>query len=128
MQSWNGLELVIERLGNQRIKEGKKQANCILVQTMLPEVIESHKIVSERFRTRASGIYETNYYYSENDRDKGWSAADKNNPDSPHHQIPISYSVKLATFRDIKDIEKDLVQSSEYIELFHRIAGRFGEK
>ena len=48
-QSWEGLRLVVERLGGRRVDAGKPQAECLIVQAMTPENSETGRLAGFGF-------------------------------------------------------------------------------
>ena len=61
--SWRGLELMLERLGGTRIREGKAQAECLLVASMVPRSDESlFTQLVQRFTDRARDAFSAHYY------------------------------------------------------------------
>ncbi len=127
-QSWEGLRVIIERLGARRVAQGLSQGDCILVQAMLPADPETAKSARETFETRARDEFSdtTHGYYAE-ESDEHWDLSDLDTEDAPHVPVPISYELKLAHFRDVADVADLLVESPEYRRLAERIAARFEE-
>src|SRR5271165_4414735 len=127
-QSWQGLRLVIERLGAQRVGKGLPQAECLVVQTMTPANPETAESAKSTFRTEAEGIFEEAYYAedpSDEDDDKFWYVRDMESEDAPHQPSVLSYSEKLAFIRSVKHVVETLAEETEYVRLARRIASRF---
>ena len=54
---------MLERLGGSRIREGKPQAECLLVASMVPRSDESlFKQLVQRFTDRARDAFSAHYY------------------------------------------------------------------
>lgn len=123
-QSWQGLELVIDRLGGDRVRAGKPQAELILVQAMVPAG-EPGKWAIEAFAGASETVFENLYYAdSEDDSDQFWTVDDKQTQDAPHVALPIDYDSRLASFTDIADVA-DTLTAGPYAEIGERIANRF---
>lgn len=125
-QSWQGLEVVIERLGKKRINENKIHEKIILVQTMVPQNKQTEKLIEERFKLRAWEVLKNKYYYPEEEKKKGWSVADKQNQNAPHQTISIRYFEMFSTFQNIAEVEDDLLKL-DHRSLFNRIEHLFGD-
>ena len=128
-QSWQGLRLVLERLGAERVKTGQPQAECLLVEAMVPEDLMTAKTVREQFNSRAEDEFE-NHYYAEDPSEEGddamWFVRDAAAKDAPHRSVPISYRPALAHFGQLDDVVPHLF-SEEYQLLDQRIRERFLE-
>jgi len=129
-QSWQGLRLVLGRLGRDRVHRGKAQADSLLVHAMVPESVEVSEKTRQTFTDRAREEF-SQLYYAEDPDDKSaqddyWSVGDAESRDAPHVPIPLSYSSRLADFRAIDSVADHLAQSPEYRHLASRIGDRFG--
>jgi len=129
-QSWAGLRLVLERLGGDRLRQDLPQADCLMVQAMVPEnSLLAEKTVRE-FTDRARDEFLDVYYAedseSETSGDVFWSVGDADSSDAPHVPVPLPYSPKLADFGSIEDVADDLAESPDYRRLAARIDARFG--
>lgn len=130
-QSWQGLRLVIERLGAQRVERDLPQAECLVVQTMTPENPETAESAKSTFRTEAENIFKEAYYAedpSDEDDDKFWYVRDMGSADAPHQPSILYYSQRLAFIRSIEDIADTLAEDPAYSKLARRIASRFGKE
>lgn len=130
-QSWQGLRLVIERLGAQRVERGLPQAECLVVQTMTPENRETAESATSAFRSEAENLFEEAYYAedpSDEDDDKFWYIRDMESEDAPHQPSVLYYTQRLAFIRSIRDVADTLAEDPEYCKLAHRIASRFGKE
>lgn len=127
-QSWQGLSTVVDRLGRQRILDGRSQAEVVLVQAMVPRSTEAARRAEEAFATRAQGVF-TDLYYAEapdDPTDEGfWDVRDLESEDAPHAPVTLAYDEKLADIRDIADVADPLCETKEYVTLAARIATRF---
>ena len=129
-QSWQGLRLVVSRLGAERVWRNQMQAECLLVQSMVPENIEVAQMVKKRFLDRARDEFESSYY-AEDPADEGedlyWYARDADSQDAPHQPVALSYKQGLASFRTIDDAVP-IVTSDEYKSFADRICAHFLEE
>ena len=123
-QSWQGLNLVIDRLGGDRVRAGKPQAELILVQAMVPAG-EPGKWAVETFSGAAETAFEDQYYAdADADQDRFWTVDDKESRDAPHVAVAIDYDPRLASFSDILDIA-DTLTTGCFAEIGERIVNRF---
>lgn len=130
-QSWDGLRLVIERLGAERVRRGQPQADCLIVQTMTPENAQIAEFAEAAFREAAEQIFEASYYAEDpedDDDDKYWYVRDMESEDSPHQPSILYYSQRLAFLRSIGDVAVTLTEDPNYSKLARRIASRFGRE
>jgi len=127
-QSWQGLRVIVERLGVRRITEGLPQGDCLLVQAMVPPDTETARKAHEVFEQRARDEFSnTEYGYYAEASDDDWDLADMDTPDAPHLPIPITYDLRLAHFKDVADVADLLAESRDYRQLTDRIIARFEE-
>lgn len=129
-QSWQGLNIVLDRLGKERVLAGRPQAEVILVQAMVPPG-EAGKLAREVFLARAEQEF-TDRYYAEagaDDEDTAllWSTRDMDSLDAPHVAVPVDYEAKLAGFGDITEVAEPLCAGS-YALIAERITGRFARE
>ncbi len=123
-QSWQGLGLVLDRLGGDRVRAGEPQADLVLVQAMVPAG-EPGKWATENFAGTAETAFEDRYYAdTEDDPDKFWIVDDKQSRDAPHVALPIDYDARLASFSDVADVA-DALTAGAYAQIGERIANRF---
>ena len=130
-QSWEGLRLVVERLGGRRVDAGKPQAECLIVQAMTPENSETGRLAGLAFREQAENIFRETYYAEDpkdEDDDRFWYVRDIESADAPHQPIVLKYSQDLAFFSSITNVVDTLVEGREYRILARRIASRFGRE
>ena len=127
-QSWNGLRLVIHRLGATRVSADRPQAECVLVQSMVPRETNVASTAIAAFAERARDEF-TEHYYAEDPTDptdeRFWYVRDAESEDAPHVSTPLSYDSRLAHFRLIDEIANDLATTPEYVALGRRISERF---
>ena len=127
-QSWQGLRLVIERLGAQRIKRGQSQADCLIVQTMVPEDSGTAQSAQSTFLAEAENIFQE-VYYAADPSNEDWDISDMESADAPHQPSVLSYSQKLAFIRSVADVADTLAgENAEYSRLARRIASRFAKE
>ncbi len=127
-QSWAGLALVLRRLGAERIRRSRPQAECLVVQAMVPDDPNNGKLAREHFAQRAEQEFENNYYAedpSDPDEDLFWYVRDMETGDAPHVPVLISYKPRFAFLKSIDDA-LPVFEDAEYRALESRIAARFG--
>lgn len=127
-QSWQGLRLVIERLGAQRVKQDQPQAECLLVQAMVPANPETGTLTESAFAASARDEFAEAYYAEDPDdpeEDRFWYVRDGESEDAPHVPIPIHYSEALAFVKSIDHIADELANNPDYQRLAARIVSRF---
>ena len=130
-QSWDGLRLVIERLGAQRVRSSLSQAECLVVQAMTPDNAETAELAKSTLRAEAENIFKESYYAedpSNEDDDKFWYIRDMESEDAPHQPSVLYYMQRLALFRSVADVADTLAENPEYSRLAERIASRFGKE
>lgn len=126
-QSWQGLNLVLDRLGKQRVLVECAQAEVLLVQAMVPSG-EPGKAAKQAFSARAEEEFDNRFYAAEegdteND-DRFWTLGDKGSQDAPHAPMPVDYDSKLASFGDITEVA-DALCAGPYPPIVERIVSRF---
>ncbi len=122
--SWRGLELILERLGGDRIREGKAQAECLLAASMVPRSDESlFQTLVSRFTERARDAFSAHYYAEPGEApDELWTLSDLESDDAPHVPVVLPYEERLATFRDLSDVaEGVLLREGPYRDLAGRL-------
>ena len=126
-QSWEGLRLLLDRLGAERIRRSAPQSECVIVQAMVPEDAASGQLAREHFAARAEEEFERAYYAedpTDQEEDAYWYMRDMDTGDAPHVPVAISYEPKLAFLRSIEDALPVFLES-EYGALETRISDRF---
>jgi hypothetical protein len=128
-QTWNGLRLVLQRLGADRLKQGEIQADCVLAQAMVPRNPEVSQLARESFEEQALEVFSDVYYAEdaggEGVHDRRWTMSDLDGQDAPHRPSVIQYDDRLAFFRDIEAVADALRESRDYAALNERIDARF---
>ncbi len=127
-QSWRGLSRVVQRLGGDRVRKGRMQADVLLAGTMFPADSVGSKAASESFANRARAEFRDNYFAADPAdaaEDAFWYVRDMESADAPHVPVSIPYEPRLAFYADLKDIANQLVDSAGYRELARRIEERF---
>jgi hypothetical protein len=124
-QSWQGLNLVLDRLGKQRLLTERPQAEVLLVQAMVPSG-EPGKSAKEAFAAHAEQEFEARYYSAEEGdaEDRFWTLGDKGSLDAPHASMPVDYDSRLADFGDILEVA-DALCAGPYPPIAERILSRF---
>ena len=120
--SWRGLELVLERLGGDRVRRGGPQAECMLVASMVPRSDAAvFRGCVGRFRDRAREAF-SQYYYAEPEcGDEFWNLDDLESADAPHVPVVLPYEERLATFWDLTDVAESILLRGPYRELAERL-------
>ncbi len=120
--SWRGLEMILERLGADRIRAQKPQAECVLVAAMVPRSQERQYQESVTwFTDRAQDVFSARYYAAPEQGDRFWTVDDVESSDAPHVPVPLSYDERLVLFRDLGEVAKDVLLNGEP---YHRLAER----
>jgi hypothetical protein len=125
-QSWQGLNLVLDRLGKERVVADRSQAEVLLVQAMVPAG-EAGRLARGDFLARAEREFSERYYaeaVGDHDEDRLWDTRDMDSLDAPHVPVPVDYDAKLASFGDIAEVA-DALSAGPYAVISERIAGRF---
>lgn len=124
-QSWQGLNLVLDRLGKRRLLADLAQAEVSLVQAMVPSG-ETGKAAKAIFSARAEDEFDARYYAAdeEAEQDSLWTLGDKGSQDAPHASMPVDYDSRLASFGDIAEIA-DALCGGPYPAIAERIFNRF---
>ena len=115
---------MLERLGGSRIREGKPQAECLLVASMVPRSDESlFKQLVQRFTDRARDAFSAHYYAAPQDAlDTARTLNDPKSDDAQHVPVALPYDERLATFRDFREVAEPIMLSGDsYTELARRI-------
>lgn len=129
-QSWQGLHLVLDRLGAERVHEDRPQLECLLVQAMVPEDAKVSAVAKATFSDKARDEFAEHYYAQDPedpDEDRFWYVRDLEDEDAPHVPVHLPYQSKLAHFERLDDIADVLTEIPEYRVLAERIAVRFAE-
>jgi hypothetical protein len=127
-QSWQGLRVILERIGASRVREDNKQLDCVLVHAMVPEDAKVGALARAAFETRALEEFRSHYYAAdpvEPDEDRLWYVRDSEASDAPHVPAAVSYQPRLAHYERIDDVADTLAGSAEYQALAERIQQRF---
>jgi hypothetical protein len=131
-QSWQGLRLIIDRLGADRVMADKPQLECFLVQSLVPQDATISKSARVRFAERARDEFSEHYYATnpedDSDEDRFWYIRDLEDDDAPHVPVVIPYQQVLAHFDSIEDVSDHLADSPEFRSLAGRIVARFARE
>ncbi len=121
--SWRGLELILERLGGDRVRRGRAQAECLLVASMLPRSDERlFQTLVHRFEDRARDVFSERYYADPGEEpDTLWTLDDIESDDAPHVPVVLPYDERLATFRDLGEVAEPILLRGAYTELAERL-------
>lgn len=127
-QSWQGIRIILERMGASRVRENQHQLECLLVHAMVPEDIQVGMQAKAAFAARAMEEFQHHYYVQDPENpeeDDLWFMRDADNTDAPSVPVPISYQPKLAHYDCIDDVADTLADSPEYQAMTERITQRF---
>jgi hypothetical protein len=127
-QTWSGLRLVLQRLGAERLQQGAEQADCVLVQAMVPRNPQVSQFARVSFEEQSLAVFSDVYYAADEGggdaRDRRWTISDIDSQDAPHRPSVIHYDERLAFFRDIGEVADALRESREHEALNRRIHAR----
>ncbi len=126
-QSFDGLTRIVDHLGARRLRctPSVVQAECVVVQSLIPDDTTVAQIARERFANRVEDIFRDHYYADRpDDEDRFWSTADIDAADAPHRPVGIGYRGVLAFFSTIDEVANLLVEDPHYRALGERIAER----
>lgn len=130
-QSWQGLRLVLGRLGAERVRRNEPQLDCQLVQAMVPEDLKAAKIARADFADRARDEFASIYYAEDPDdpnEDSKWYVRDLDDDYAPHVPSVISYQPWLAHYDNVDEIADRLAESREHNILNERIMMRLSRE
>jgi len=125
-QSFRGIERLVHHLGADRPSDDP-QADCLVVQAMVPDNTITGAVSQEGFKSRMEEIFTNHYLVPEESDpdDKFWSVRDLDNSSAPHVPIPVPYREKFAFFGSIEQIADDLATGKPYRDIGLRIEGCF---
>jgi hypothetical protein len=127
-QSWQGVRVILERIGASRVREDNPQLECLLVHAMVPEDTKVGALAKAAFSARALEEFRTHYYAvdpADPDDDRLWYVRDSEGSDAPHVPAAIRYQSRLAHYERIDDVADPLADSAEYKAMAERIQQRF---
>lgn len=104
-QSWQGLRIIIDHLGRQRVLRNLQQQDCVLVHAMAPPATRQDERTKsvEQFRARAYDELFVELFYDA-EPDSGWPTPPPegvwpvpaiDDEDEPHHALPIGVKSEL---------------------------------
>jgi cellulose biosynthesis protein BcsQ len=121
-QSLAGLERVVRHLGFEQTRRGLPQADCIIVQAMVPDNTEVAKLAQQHFASRVEKIFRDGYYAGTRDpEDRLWWLGDLLSSVAPHVPVPISYRGTLAFFSTIDEVAGPLAEEPDHVRLCARL-------
>ena len=101
--SWRGLELILDRLGADRVLARQLQAECVLAAAMVPRSQErQYRALVAAFTDRARDVFSDHYYSDPDQGDDYWTVDDVESTDAPHVPVVLPYDERLALFRDLR--------------------------
>ena len=129
--SWRGLERILDRIGGDRVRAGRPQAECVLAAAMVPRTVERQfEELVERFTDRAREVFGERYYADPaaiDSPDEFWTLDDLESTDAPHVPVVLPYEGRLATFRDLDEIAEPILLGGEpYRDLTGRLRNVIG--
>jgi cellulose biosynthesis protein BcsQ len=127
-QSWQGLRMIIERLGAERIRREQPQVECLLVQAMVPEHPDTAASSKSDFEAEAFTAFSELYYAADPEdpeEDRFWYMRDIDSPDAPHVPIPVGYKTELAFVQSLEEVADTLCSDEDFKRMTSRIASRF---
>lgn len=123
--SWRGLELVLDRLGGERLSGGQTQCECLLVAAMIPsDRAEQYEQSVSAFTDRARDAFSDFYYAEPGEREVAWTVDDlANASDAPHVPVGFPYDSRLALFGELEEVAESVLlrPESPYSALADRI-------
>ncbi len=126
-QTWQGLNIVFDHMGRQRLQFGLPQSECLLVHTMVPREEVGNQL-HELFKEAAWECFSDHYYADDEDAKKSglydfaWTINDADQDGrAPHQSIRVQYYSGLADFSDLVQVSDRLVQEPGLIALTTRI-------
>jgi hypothetical protein len=126
-QTWQGLSIVIDHLGRQRLQFGLPQADCLLVHTMVPRE-EVGDLLKERFMESAWDCFSEHFYADDDDArrsglyDLVWTVDDaEQDANAPHRPLLVRYDSGLAAYSDLALVAPRLIQEPGLAALAERI-------
>ena len=112
--SWQGLGMVIDRLGGDRLRGAAPQAECITVAAMVPRTQESlYQGLVERFAERGRDLFSERYYAEPESGDELWTLDDLEDADAPHVPTALPYDERLAVFHDLSEVAEPILLKDE---------------
>jgi cellulose biosynthesis protein BcsQ len=125
-QSYPGLERMIHQLGAARLNAGFEQADCLVVQSMVPDNRTLGVMVEHRFNECVRDLFVDHYLVAADDdpEDKRWSVRELDTSDGPHVPIPVRYREAFAFFPSIDVVADELAGNPDYVALGERILAR----
>lgn len=124
--SWRGLERILDRIGGDRVRGGRPQAECLIAAAMVPRSDQQQfGDLVERFKDRAREVF-SEYYYADpaeiESPDYFWTLDDMDSTEAPHIPVVLPYEERLATFRDLGEVaEPVLLGGEQYQQLASRM-------
>lgn len=121
--TWLGLEMILDRLGGDRVLAQEPQAECVLVAAMVPRSQERQYQASVAgFTDRARDMFSAHYYAEPEQDDQFWTVDDLESTDAPHAPVAVAYDERLVLFRDLNEVAKEvLLEGEPYHELVQRV-------
>ena len=123
--SWRGLERILDRIGGDRVRGGRPQAECLIAAAMVPRSDQQQfDDLVERFTDRAREVFSECYYADSSEiesPDDFWTLDDLDSTEAPHVPVVLPYEERLATFRDLGEVAEPVLLGGEQ---YRQLAGR----
>jgi MinD-like ATPase involved in chromosome partitioning or flagellar assembly len=129
-QSWQGLVIVLDRLGAQLVREGRPQADCLIVQSMVADNAGISERAVKEFAERSLDEFSAHYYAAdagvEPEESDLWVLGDTESSDAPHQPVVLHYAQRLAHYQELGQVAQFLLDDPDYRRLCARIDQRIG--
>lgn len=114
-QSLEGLKRVVRHLGYEQALNNIPQAECLIVQALVPDNTVSAKESKATYSQAVEDIFRYGYYASEPDeKNTVWSLQDLATRTAPHVPVSLPYRGELAFFNSIDEIADTLMRDPAY--------------
>jgi hypothetical protein len=100
---------VVRHLGFTQAENGQRQGDCVVVQAMIPEGVDTERLAKDAFAAQVEAIFRDNYLAKDRTEDELWSLGDLDSDVAPHRPVAITYRQRLAFFGSVDEVAEDLV-------------------
>ncbi len=119
-QSWRGIRLAIRHLGADRVLQGLKQQECVLVQSMASPKQEIREASIQRFLERSYEVFTSDFYDPSEGPEGDYPVPDLMASSEPHNPVVIKHSEEIMGYNSV-DEAADALCSSDFVALAERI-------
>lgn len=120
--SWRGLEIILDRLGADRVRARQPQSECVLAAAMVPRSQErQYQTLVSAFTDRARDVFSAHYYPEADQSDKYWTVDDLESTDAPHVPVVLPYEERLALFSQLSEVANVLLEGEPYKKLVEQL-------